>query len=694
MQSGSERPARSEDARRRAPSGWVLAGAFAGAVVVVGAIALWRGSQRSALPAREPAQVVDPSQGARLQPLAEGSAEARAGRVERASRAPAARADAAEASLLVRLEHLPTDGGLDGWATALRVTPLEVSALPGADLNAFLLGRVEAPATSAEFAALEPGRWRVESSLGHDVEVELEAGRGSEVALDCSQLSVFRVRAIDDRGDPVPGASVVFRGLDVGKTGEGGEFAIRSVASGGDVHAVAPGYLESASVSLDRYVPPPTLLQLWPVPSSTLVLRLEPGSTDALRAQVEVCVVPGSRRSQPQFDFHSQADRRFLVVTDAASVAVHGIPERSWVRVTALAQQVRATEVHWIEELPFEVTLQMEPSLALEGRVVGDTGAPEIEAFVGSNPIGTFGYRFSKTDRSGRFVLAGLSPETTSLEVMASDGTTSVHELTVAEVGPDGLTLVHSRGRTIEGIVVDDAGVPMSGAQVVAVADEQSDRWLSHAATDVDGRFVLAGLPQGDFFCAVRGADASARLGGEWVREEETEVLVVISDPSGFVSLRARDPEGRELPSAKLAYEVSPGRRLHVRAEDGSSGRFRLPPGTHDLSLLHDSLGQLQLGPIDVRSGATTELGEVQFRPPAYLQLELPRAPVEGRAWSLSVRSAEDEAYLWYGDARAGATVLAGPFQPGVVAIDGRNGDSRVSQEVTLIGGVRLPLTL
>jgi protocatechuate 3,4-dioxygenase beta subunit len=148
--------------------------------------------------------------------------------------------------------------------------------------------------------------------------------------------------------------------------------------------------------------------------------------------------------------------------------------------------------------------------LAIRGTVVDDSGAPIRDATVsaelfGGDPRGRQGRRDWNTEtmseatkQDGAFTIVALAPGKYRLRPRAPDRPelTSPVEVSLGPGDLTGVKLVMSGGGSIDGIVTDEDGTPVSGVEVSARGKVYS--W-NNATTRDDGTFEKNGLTPGDY---------------------------------------------------------------------------------------------------------------------------------------------------------------------------------------------------
>ncbi|MCY1018012.1 carboxypeptidase regulatory-like domain-containing protein [Pyxidicoccus sp. MSG2] len=186
--------------------------------------------------------------------------------------------------------------------------------------------------------------------------------------------------------------------------------------------------------------------------------------------------------------------------------------------------------------------LVLHPPRQLTGRVLLANGTPAPGAEVRVPAASLVGV----TDGEGRFAFGPLAPG--DYDVLAErDGQHGFASVSLSEGGPDAEATVHLGTLVFaEGVVLDEAGQPISDASVTAHSEAKAPPF-GEATTGPDGRFRLGPIAPGTH---TFGVDA------EGYRELETQGVQVSTSPSplSFTLQRAHvlagivtDTEGRPL---------------------------------------------------------------------------------------------------------------------------------------------------
>ena len=261
------------------------------------------------------------------------------------------------------------------------------------------------------------------------------------------------------------------------------------------------------------------------------------------------------------------------------------------------------------------ITVRLKASSArLRGVLKDSAGRPAVDAV--ARLVGDAVTRWVRTDAAGRFEIAGVPAKQGRLQALGKDG--SSVEIAVP-AGADVTTFTLARAASLEGRVTQiDNGRVVSAVKVTARAAGQT----LIVRTGVDGRYRLAGLPQGAYrvsFDEKRFVLLDRR--NVEVGAGEAKTLDVALTPAVTLVGRVTDEKGR--PVAGARGTLSPGAESRmgmifrtvsreadaapgfVSGIDGTFKATRLAPGTNQkLTVSHPDFERRVVPGLDLAPGA------------------------------------------------------------------------------------------
>ncbi len=409
-------------------------------------------------------------------------------------------------------------------------------------------------------------------------------------------------------------------------------------------------------------------------------------------AGARVVVAPTEDGNEPD----PEAEGAVTATTDAKGhFLADGLPLDEALAAQADAEAWAASEVVAGIRLDLtrprrEIALRLRAPASVHVRVLGPDGTPVIAtAAIGGAPFFSgLNAAEGETDREGRLLLDLLDPGST-LVVVESPGFLRWSErLTLAEGEARDLTVALEAGVLIEGVVVDDRGVPVAAATVFAPTRRALD---PEATTDADGRFVLAGLTSGKTYELRVIADAHVGVSSDPV-QAPAEGVRIVARREGRVRAHLVLPAGFPTPATQIVEVVKDDGSLCVEApwKEGRVDRA-LAPGSHRVQLSADGL-QPSEHSVTIRPGETVDLGAVHLERARYwhgVVVDEQGAPIE-RA-TVMVLPHIDEAVLTDAEGRFSLPDPGSLPQRLAVKAEGyRDGLVAIEEDVT--GGLRVVL--
>ena len=235
----------------------------------------------------------------------------------------------------------------------------------------------------------------------------------------------------------------------------------------------------------------------------------------------------------------------------------------------------------------------LEEGLTISGTVMDADGKPVANATISCNPLvrdreNRQPNRNATTDAAGAFSVGGLSPG--EFQLSLPDWTGSGQQGLVIEnggkiaAGSQGIRLVATKGLTISGSVVDEAGGVMKSA-FVSAQPQAGGRGRSARVGD-DGTFELTGLSPGGTYRVLVQAPGRPLAKVEDVAPGASGVRIVL--PKGHeASGRVVDEAGQPVKQGQLQFSHQNGEQSQS-ATTGDDGTFKvtgLAEGTYEVQV-------------------------------------------------------------------------------------------------------------
>ncbi len=346
-----------------------------------------------------------------------------------------------------------------------------------------------------------------------------DGARFDEIPLDVVLTPGERLEGavVDRAGNGIPAATVLAEQLvpgaaesplAVARTSFDGSFVLESLAPGAiTVRALAPGFLPG-EVAETRVGGEPIRIELrrrFLVSGVVVAPGIEgadhghhPGGEDHAEGlgRFTVRLEPTGDPDVPPVSetFHGDEGARFVLdgVADGSyRLEVVAVGYRPWRLEPFLPEE-------WTGR---ELSVRLDPGVALTGTVVSAAdGQPVAGALVvrgrglaDFDPLSESAHErvLGYTDARGRFRVTGLDPS--GAEVSIYHESLAPATLSGRGAGEEAVVRLAPGGRVI-GTVLDEAGAPASGVQVVAEGP-----LLKSAESDPEGRFLLEGLAPGRY---------------------------------------------------------------------------------------------------------------------------------------------------------------------------------------------------
>jgi protocatechuate 3,4-dioxygenase beta subunit len=340
-----------------------------------------------------------------------------------------------------------------------------------------------------------------------------------------------------------------------GTTGADGRFSLADLPPGLPVHLLisAPGHLP---VTVRGIRPPTTApLQIRLETGSTFIGRvLDPAGLPVPRAEVEVtwqATLPGLPHipTGPPVSKSTRAGRdgRFEIGELPAGAATLGVSAAGFVA----AEEIRVA----LPQAPGEEkTIVLERGTTLQGRVETTAGEPVPGARV------IAGSATGISDSEGLFDLDAVLAGQVLVEVRHPHYKPFQRQVHIEE-GINHLDVVFEAGREVRGRVIDHAGAPVSGAEILLAAAARHDGRSYTARSDFDGQFVLASVATGSYRlrASAQGFADEELPQTVTVEREALRGIDVVLQPGGAITGRL------------LGLQTAERSRVTVRAEQEGS---------------------------------------------------------------------------------------------------------------------------
>jgi uncharacterized GH25 family protein len=294
-------------------------------------------------------------------------------------------------------------------------------------------------------------------------------------------------------------------------------------------------------------------------------------------------------------------------------------PDRYWVRVAAGEGQDDQRVVD-LSEAGADVRVELLTGHLIEGRVLNDVGAALPGAVVRAG-FGRFRTgRLATSDAEGRYRLVGLPSEEVAVEARAV-GSRELEQSVRFELAAGSFTrtqhdFVFHDGVSCEGIVVDNHGRPVPGAEVEAASDDGDDVFATRC--DGGGRFSFPhGLPGAEVYLSVRqdgfGQPSPERFALEPGQDLLRVELTVIA--GGGLAGRVADVRGQGFASVNVRAErvgIQADAEADAAVTTDDEGHFRfdaLPPGTYRCRVVCPGYPEVRSAAWPVDLGVEVDLG-------------------------------------------------------------------------------------
>ncbi|MEM7204755.1 MAG: sigma-70 family RNA polymerase sigma factor [Planctomycetota bacterium] len=548
--------------------------------------------------------------------------------------------------------------------------------------------------------------------------IELATGERGVVEVAVARHAELRGQVVDERGRPVPGATVVTSHYanhsscyPVANADGEGRF---SVPLGAEcyVGARAPGHIPSYYFRLS--------LQEGQTDEATIPLRGPAGRVvgrvvDAVGRGIEGARirygrsgVAGSVPAPAQLVARHAGKPRgvspphlWIATGEAGRFVLEGVPPgRHTVRARAADHGGAAVGVSVVAGRTEDLCIELPTHAVVEGLVRGADGRPaKVTVVAGAARYGDLGRCSVASGADGRFRLDCLTPGEVALQIADQDAgrATTTLQLAAGEVGTWDPVLTAMP--VIRGRVVDERGAPQPRFGVRANNLDQSAPHWRNAETDAEGRFELRGLRSEPYRVQVFAAtcdDFACIDGGETSPGGAPLELVLPSTslPTAWLRGELVGPGGEPPVGARLT--LWHGNRGHFHAVDPSTGAFSigpLPPRSVRLVADAGRWGDVTLGAWTLEPHQRVDLGTVRLAPPGSLAAHV-TYPVAADDYCTIQLCGLDGELVAAGEARGTGRALLDPVPAGDYVAFAVGSRLSAYERVTVRSGERAAVVL
>ena len=267
-----------------------------------------------------------------------------------------------------------------------------------------------------------------------------------------------------------------------------------------------------------------------------------------------------------------------------------------------------------------QVEIVLEDSATVVGRVEDSSGegVPYASVFAAVPDLLDGGARGTVTDKEGDFSIRGLPHKEVSLHARHDLGSSARQTIQLAGAArAEGIVLSIEAMGSIAGLVVDEAGDRVTGAQVVlrAVGTGAQTIGVAHQVlTDAEGRFAVQGLTDAEYDVVARRAESIGRNNespeqGQRVKTGRADVVVELA-PLTTIKGRVVFADGKSPDLYRVGFDNT---RYRARSFASATGRFELlevPEGRYTLTIHGPSFDAKSIV-AETHRGVVADLGDV-----------------------------------------------------------------------------------
>jgi protocatechuate 3,4-dioxygenase beta subunit len=439
------------------------------------------------------------------------------------------------------------------------------------------------------------------------------------VVIHLSAGAAVDVRVVNDKQDPIAGATVTLRDLShrEAKTDDKGMAAIKPVTPGWvAVEATAPGYATSGGMTTVGAAGG----------RGNVTLTLQKGTSVAGTVKDEHGKLLGgvrvTARSDASWGGWGAGEPPAATTDDSGAFSFAALAPGSVTLVAVDGEHAPAySELVKVSTTPITgVAIVMSPGGVLHGTVVDAAGAVVPFAGVriaGQSRNGQVAARQTTTDKVGAFEIRGLSRSKLQARAESDTAASALADVDLTTKPDVELKLVLDVAGTISGIVVDEKGSPVPEVSVNAWPDMMSGAkgslgaltGFSATTTDGAGHFTIRGLPDDDYrLFATRDNGTDSGWGKKTITAKVGEKNARIELPSngGLKGTIVIEGDG---PPKRATVQIGFGAPTPTNA--GVFDIHDVAPGTYDVTFHSLEFTERIQRAVTIEPAKTTDLGTI-----------------------------------------------------------------------------------
>ncbi|MBD3180826.1 sigma-70 family RNA polymerase sigma factor [Candidatus Poribacteria bacterium] len=283
-----------------------------------------------------------------------------------------------------------------------------------------------------------------------------------------------------------------------------------------------------------------------------------------------------------------------------------------WVAADGFATQFKMVAISRGQKLE-NIDFALIPGTDVIGRVIDDKGNPIENAEVRTPISGNSGKRIgpARTDLQGQYTLKGLEQSHIyKITAEHQDYKYGQVEIEVTKTGktnvPD-IMLKPRAGINVTGKVTNEAGEPISGAEVIAGKMPYMSENLT-AKTDETGRYTVKYLPEGDNCVIAKAEGYASGLKSIDVGKRNMELDIVLNQGK-ILAGKVTEQDGKPIQGVSIAFGLFKDRmRIHhivTWTKTDADGKFEAE-NIPDIEGTHIDAAVMRDGYTDIRGVSVT----------------------------------------------------------------------------------------